>query len=114
MSDIHIHRVHTLGLAQAREVARQWALKAEQKFDMRCAWGEGDAADTLTFKRQGVSGQVTVGAHHFDLVAQLGFLLSAFSKTIEAEIEKNLDELLAGPVVPSSGGIEPAKTPDRR
>ena len=30
-----------------------------------------------------------------ELKAKLGFLLGAFSKTIEAEIEKNLDALLA-------------------
>jgi len=35
-------------------------------------------------------------ADHFDLNAKLGFLLGAFSKTIESEIEKNLDALLAG------------------
>lgn len=32
---------------------------------------------------------------HFDLDAKLGFLLGAFSKTIEHEIEKNLDTLLS-------------------
>jgi hypothetical protein len=36
-----------------------------------------------------------VAADHFDLHAKLGFLLGAFSKTIEAEITKNLDDLLA-------------------
>ena len=34
-------------------------------------------------------------ADHFDLIAKLGFLLGAFSKTIESEIKKNLDGLLA-------------------
>jgi Putative polyhydroxyalkanoic acid system protein (PHA_gran_rgn) len=36
-----------------------------------------------------------VEAHQFTLDAKLGFLLGAFSRTIEAEIEKNLDALLA-------------------
>jgi hypothetical protein len=35
-----------------------------------------------------------VAADHFDLEAKLGFLLGAFAKTIEGEIEKNLDTLL--------------------
>ena len=30
-----------------------------------------------------------------DLDAKLGFLLGAFSRTIETEIERNLDDLLA-------------------
>ena len=36
-----------------------------------------------------------MGADHFELDAQLGFLLGAFKDRIEAEIVKNLDALLA-------------------
>ena len=49
----------------------------------------------VQFTRSGVNGRLIVAADHFDLDAKLGFLLGAFSRTIEAEIEKNLDELLA-------------------
>jgi hypothetical protein len=42
-----------------------------------------------------VSGTLIVAADHFDLDAKLGFLLGAFAKTIENEIRKNLDGLLA-------------------
>lgn len=96
MPDIHIHREHTLGLERAREVALQWAEHAEEKFDMECTLLEGETSDTLEFKRSGVSGCLIVAPDHFELDAKLGFLLGAFSKTIEAEIEKNLDDLLAG------------------
>ena len=56
---------------------------------------EGETSDTVEFERMGVKGQLLVAADHFDLEAKLGFLLGAFSKTIESEIERNLDELLA-------------------
>ena len=56
MSDLHIQRDHHLGLPQAREVARAWARKAEEKFDMECTYEEGDTQDTLTFTRAGVAG----------------------------------------------------------
>ncbi|MFN7727446.1 MAG: polyhydroxyalkanoic acid system family protein [Rubrivivax sp.] len=95
MADIKIHRSHSLGLAKARKVAWSWAEKVEQDFDMDCTVIEGETSDTVEFKRSGVSGQLIVAADHFDLQAKLGFLLGAFSKTIEAEIEKNLDALLA-------------------
>jgi putative polyhydroxyalkanoate system protein len=95
MPDIHMHRAHRLGLARAREVAWQWAEEVEKKFDMECTVIEGEATDTVEFTRPGVKGQLVVAANHFDLQATLGFLLGAFSKTIEAEIERNLDELLA-------------------
>lgn len=95
MPDIRIHRSHTLGLAQARKVAWQWAEEVEKKFDMECTVLEGETSDTVEFTRSGVAGRLIVAADHFDLDAKLGFLLGAFSRTIEAEIEKELDALLA-------------------
>ena len=94
MADIHIHRDHKLGLAQARKVAWDWAEQVEQQFDMACTVIEGETSDTVEFVRSGVKGVLIVAADHFDLEAKLGFLLGAFSKTIAGEIEKNLDNLL--------------------
>jgi putative polyhydroxyalkanoate system protein len=95
--DIKIHRDHSLGLKRAREVAWEWAEQAEAKFDMECTVIEGETSDTVEFTRSGVSGRLIVAADHFDLEARLGFLLGAFAKTIEGEITKNLDALLATP-----------------
>jgi putative polyhydroxyalkanoate system protein len=95
VADIRIHRDHSLGLAKARKIAADWAQQVEDKFDMRCSRLEGDTSDTIEFTRSGVKGTLIVAADHFDLNAKLGFLLGAFSKTIEGEIEKNLDDLLA-------------------
>ena len=95
MPDIQIHRDHQLGLAKARKVALQWAEEAEKKFDMECTIVEGETSDTVAFTRSGVKGELIVTADRFQLDAKLGFLLGAFSKTIETEIEKNLDALLS-------------------
>lgn len=94
MPDIRIHRTHTLGLAKARKVAWAWAEEVEKKFDMECSVLEGETSDTVEFKRMGVNGRLIVAADHFDLDARLGFLLGAFAKTIEAEIQKELDMLV--------------------
>lgn len=94
MPDIHIHRDHSLGLAKARDVALQWAEQVESQFDMECSVLEGETSDTVEFRRSGVNGTLIVAADHFELNAKLGFLLGAFSKTIEGEILKNLDTLL--------------------
>jgi len=95
MPDIHIQRTHGFGLPKARKIAKRWAAEAEKKFDMACTVTEGDTQDTVAFTRSGVTGSVTVDADEFNLHVKLGFLLGAFKKTIEAEIEKNLDALLA-------------------
>ncbi len=95
MADINIHRDHTLGLAKARKVAWLWAEEAETKFSMECTVIEGQTSDTVEFTRAGVSGRLIVAPDHFDLHAKLGFLLGAFSKTIEGEITKTLDTLLS-------------------
>jgi putative polyhydroxyalkanoate system protein len=109
MADIRIHREHHLGLAKARKVAWQWAEQVEHKFDMECSVVEGKTSDTVEFKRSGVSGRLIVAADHFDLEAKLGFLLGAFAKTIETEILKELDTLLAG-----SAAKAPAKKAARK
>lgn len=95
MPDIRIHREHQLGLAKARKFAEQWAEDAEKKFEMECTIIEGKDSDIVEFTRSGVTGTLRVAADHFDLNAKLGFLLGAFAKTIESEIEKNLDGMLA-------------------
>jgi len=95
VADIRIQRAHKLGLPKARKVAWQWAEDAEKRFEMACTVIEGKDSDTVEFTRPGVDGRLLVAADRFDLEARLGFLLGAFSKRIEAEIEQNLDALLA-------------------
>ncbi|MBL8305594.1 MAG: polyhydroxyalkanoic acid system family protein [Rubrivivax sp.] len=104
MADIRIHREHQLGLAQARKIAWNWAEEVEKKFDMECTVVEGQTSDTVEFTRSGVKGRLIVAADHFDLEAKLGFLLGAFSKTIEGEITKNLDDLLSAKKKPAKKG----------
>lgn len=103
MAEIRIHRNHALGLPKARKIAWQWAEEVERRFDMECTVIEGRSSDTVEFSRSGCSGTLTVAADHFDLDARLGLLLGAFSKTIETEIEKQLDSLLS-----ASGGVRSA------
>jgi putative polyhydroxyalkanoate system protein len=102
MPDIRIHRKHKLGLPRAREVAWKWAEEVENKFDMSCTVIEGETSDTVEFARLGVNGRLIVAGDHFDLDAKLGFLLGAFSRTIEHEIERNLDDLLAASARPAA------------
>ncbi|MDD5029489.1 MAG: polyhydroxyalkanoic acid system family protein [Rhodoferax sp.] len=97
MAELHIVRDHALGLAKARKIAFKWAEQVETEFGMECTYQEGDSADEVTFSRSGVKGTLLVSAKHFDLRAQLGFLVGAFKHTIEAEIVKNLDALLTAP-----------------
>ncbi len=111
MAEIRIHREHHLGLPKARKIAWKWAEEVERKFDMQCSVIEGEFSDTVEFARSGVSGTLVVAADHFDLSAKLGFLLGAFSKTIEHEIEKNLDALLAKSAAPAKKAAAKKKPP---
>lgn len=95
MANLHIRREHTLGLPKARKIAFKWAEQVEEDFEMECTYEEGETSDLVTFSRSGVSGTLKVLPDHFELDAKLGFLLGAFKSRIEAEIVKNLDELMA-------------------
>jgi putative polyhydroxyalkanoate system protein len=94
VAEIKLRRPHHLGLAKARKIAWEWAEHVEKRFGLDCTVLEGDTSDTVEFARSGVKGRLVVAADHFDLEARLGLLLGAFSNTIEAEIEKELDTLL--------------------
>jgi putative polyhydroxyalkanoate system protein len=94
VADIKITRAHDLGLPQARKVAFQWAEDCEKKLSMECVYVEGEIVDEVQFTRSGVNGRLQVTAERFELHAKLGFLVGAFKGKIEAEIEKNLDDLL--------------------
>jgi putative polyhydroxyalkanoate system protein len=98
MAELNIVREHTLGLAKARKVAFKWAAQAEEEFAMQCEYVEGKHVDEVDFVRSGVKGRLMVTKDRFELHAHLGFLLGAFKGSIEAEIVKNLDDLLAEPV----------------
>jgi putative polyhydroxyalkanoate system protein len=93
--DIHISRDHSLGLAQARQLALRWAETAQEKLDMECTYEQGELADRVTFSRAGARGELKVTGERFELDARLGLLLGVFRDRIESEIAKNIDLLLA-------------------
>ena len=103
MPDIHIERSHALGLARAREVARQWVVQAEQDYGLACQYDAGDTCDSVQFTGAGVGGTVEVTADSFALHAQLGFLFDSFSEAIEQKMARNLDELLGNEALPPQG-----------
>jgi putative polyhydroxyalkanoate system protein len=92
--DIHIDRLHALGLPKARALAFRWAEAAEEKLDMECTYEEGKTSDLVSFTRSGVNGELRVTKDRFELHARLGMLLGVFRERIEGEIVKNLDLLL--------------------
>ena len=100
MAEIHIRREHRLGLVKARKTAWQWAELAEEKFGLACTVIEGESSDVVEFSRTGLDGRLVVEANAFDLTAELGFLLGAFRRRIEAGIEENLDRVLADAAAP--------------
>lgn len=95
MANLHIRREHSLSLVAARKIALKWAQQVEADFGMQCSYKQGSTEDFVSFTRSGVNGVLHVTGDHFDLDAKLGFLLGAFKGRIEAEIVKNLDDLLA-------------------
>lgn len=95
MAVLTIKREHQLGLAQARQIAREWQAEGEQEYDLTCDCTITEKEDIINFKRSGVRGTLRVTATEFIMDAKLGFLFSAFKERIETEINANLDELIA-------------------
>ena len=95
MAEIRIARAHALGLPRARQLAHRWAEVAGQKLEMQCSYQPGVKHDVVRFRRPGAHGELRVTAEGFELHAKLGLLFGMFRSRIVAEIENNLDALLA-------------------
>ncbi len=86
MADISIVQAHSLSPAKAREAAQKVADKMARDYQLACQWDE----NVLKFERSGVQGALTLGGQQAEMVIRLGFLMSAFSSTIEAKVAENM------------------------
>jgi putative polyhydroxyalkanoate system protein len=89
MADISIVQEHRLSAATARAAAQKVADKLARDYDLACAW-EGDV---LKFERSGVEGALTLQEQKAEMVIRLGFLMSAFSATIEAKVAASMKQV---------------------
>ncbi len=87
MSEIHLHRKHTIGLRRAKVAAQKVADEMAQSYGMSSEWD----GNVLRFTRSGVEGTLRVAKDHIALDATLGFLLSAFRGRIEEHMNENFD-----------------------
>jgi putative polyhydroxyalkanoate system protein len=91
MSEISIRRQHGKSLAEARASADHMAAELSEEFDLHYAWN----GDVMTFKRPGVSGELSVDDREVALDLRLGFLLFALKPAIEREVQRFFDENFA-------------------
>lgn len=95
MAILHIDQPHTLDRAQVEAAVTQWAAEAQSRYGLACARRDDDETVRVDFNRAGIEGVLTATPGRFVLEAKLGFLFSAFAPTIQAQIEANLQQLLA-------------------
>lgn len=87
MASIDIRRPHDRSMQEARAAVERVAEKIAAKFGIRHRW-DGDALD---FQGSGVHGRITLARKQVHLAATLGFPVSMFRSSIEAEIHDYLD-----------------------
>lgn len=85
---IDIKRRHSLGTEQARAVITHIADSLQNKFGVTPTW----QGDTLHFARSGVDGFIAVNGDEVHVSAKLGLLLAPLKPTVEAEIQRKLDQ----------------------
>lgn len=86
MAEINFTQAHKLSHKKAKEAAQKVADDLAEEYDLKCGW-EGDV---LHFERSGVKGSLAVHKKDAHIHIKLGFLLSAFSSKIEAQVAKNM------------------------
>ena len=89
MADISIVQEHKVTPKKAREAAQKVADKIADEYGLECEW-EGDV---LHFERSGVQGSLTLEKKKVAMFIKLGFMMSAFSSTIEAKVAENMKQV---------------------
>lgn len=87
MANIDIHHAHDRSMKDARAAVERVAEKISEKFGIRSSWHGND----LDFTGSGVKGRIALAKNDVHFTATLGFLLSAFRGSIEAEIHRYLE-----------------------
>lgn len=85
---IDIHKVHSMSLEDAQQVADELAEDLADKFNIHYGWDE----DTIVFERPGVHGEIDVDQERIHVRAQLNFLFTYLQPAVEKEINRYLDE----------------------
>lgn len=91
MPRIDIRHAHHCSQDHARAAVDRIADKLRERYQVDCVWDQ----DTLKFKRSGVDGQIRLLDGQVQVLADLGFLLSALRGTIESEIHRYLERELS-------------------
>jgi putative polyhydroxyalkanoate system protein len=87
MAAIDIQHAHDRSMQEARAAVERIADKMNEKFGIRHAWN----GDELDFSGSGAKGRITLGKSEVHLTLSLGFPVSMFRGSIEAEIHKYLE-----------------------
>lgn len=91
MANIHIKRMHTLGIESARTEVEKLAQTLKAELQTEYKW----SGDKLLFTRSGASGIIDVGADYIDLDIKLGMALSLVKGKIEESINNKLNSALS-------------------
>lgn len=90
--DIQLHRPHRLDTDTARALAQQWLDEVGPKYGLQ---SRTDDDGVMHFERGGIDGTLAVGPDAFEVQARLGFFFKAMAPTLQAEIARRLDALIA-------------------
>jgi putative polyhydroxyalkanoate system protein len=90
LTDIEIHRGHTLGRHQARQVAEKVADELSEKLSVSCSWQD----EVLHFQRAGLHGELEVTESEVRVSVRLGLLMLPMKPMLEQHINHYLDELV--------------------
>jgi putative polyhydroxyalkanoate system protein len=90
MATIDIRHPHDRSMKAARAAVERVAERMNEKFGIKHAWKDND----LEFSGSGVKGRIALGKTEAHLTVTLGFPVSMFRGSIEAEIHKYLEREL--------------------
>jgi putative polyhydroxyalkanoate system protein len=91
MATININKKYTKSVAEVKEQLEELVTDLADRYELKCQW---TSDHTVTFKRSGADGEISIADGNVNFKMKLGFVLSALKGKVERRVNSYLDEHL--------------------
>ncbi len=95
MADIELEKEHSFDFETAREKAKSWLEKLNEKYGLNVEYTEGEGQDMAQIKQSGVNARAYLDAEKLRFEADLSFIAKPLKGKITGMVQDGLDKYLS-------------------
>ncbi len=95
MADIELEKEHSFDFETAREKAKTWLNKLNEKYGLSVEYTEGESEDVAQIKQSGVDARAYLTAEKLRFEADLSFIAKPLKGKITEMVQGGMDKYLS-------------------